>query len=298
MPGYHDLTIRTVEPDDAEAIPTLILDAFEAGELKGSRRLDCEHWARLASSDPENSLVALHEGALAGLITPRWNQVVVAPVYRRLGIGSALVEAGERLAAERGEAPLALALPHDNLGAQRFLESLEYAYHHSLWRMRFASNDPLPEPPLPAEVFVRSYAHEDLEPYVALFNAAFADHPTPLSLTVDLAQRAHSREGFDPEDILLAVRAADGQLVGFCRIVIEPGEEGPEGEVVVLGVIPSMRGRGVGRRLLTWGVQRARGKGAANVFLAVEGDNEKALNLYRSVGFVLEEEWPRWCRAG
>lgn len=298
MPGYQDLTIRTVDPSDAETLSSLILGAFDAGELQGSRRLDCEHWARLATSDPDNTLVAVHQGSIAGLISPRWNQLVVAPDHRRLGIGTALIEAGEQLAGGRAEDPLAIALPHSNSTARRFLESIGYGYHHSLWRMRLTSEGSLPDAPLASPFAARSYTEDDLEPFVDLFNNAFADHPTPLSLTVAFARKAHQREGFDPEDIMLIVSPDAGRLVGFCRIVIERGEEGPEGEVVVLGVDPSMRGQGFGRWLLTWGVQRAKSKGAANVFLAVEGDNEKALSLYRSVGFELEEEWPRWCRTG
>jgi mycothiol synthase len=297
VPGFQDLTIRTVEPDDAEAISALILGAFDAGELQGSRRIDCEHWARLTASEPERSLVAVKNGQILGIISPRWNQLVVHADHRRRGMGRALIRSGEKLATTHSEDPLAIALPHDNPGAQRFLEALGYAYHHSLWRMQFTGQPPLDVPDLPASFQARSYRHDDLIPYVELFNRAFADHPTPLSLSVELAKEAHARESFDPDDIVLIVAEPEGALSGFCRIVIEHGENGPEGEVMVLGVDPPARGKGLGRWLLGWGVNRAHTKGAANIFLAVEGDNQKALLLYRSTGFDLVEEWPRWCKS-
>ncbi len=69
------------------------------------------------------------------------------------------------------------------------------------------------------------------------------------------------------------------------------------GDVAIVGVLQEWRRRGLGRELLRWGVHRVRELGSSEVFLAVEGENERALRLYEETGFVRSEEWPRWARA-
>lgn len=77
--------------------------------------------------------------------------------------------------------------------------------------------------------------------------------------------------------------AADDKLVGYAGIT-RLGRKAPfEYEVHTIGVDPAYQGRGIGRRLLTGLLDFADG---AVVFLEVRTDNERALELYRSAGFV------------
>lgn len=76
--------------------------------------------------------------------------------------------------------------------------------------------------------------------------------------------------------------ARDGDAVaGFilCRAAAD------ECEVIVIGVVPGMRRRGVGRSLLESALARARGLGAARMFLEVAADNGAARALYEARGF-------------
>lgn len=57
---------------------------------------------------------------------------------------------------------------------------------------------------------------------------------------------------------------------------------------------PPLRGRGLGRELVRWGVTDVRRRGAGEVFLSVEGESEGALRLYESLGFARHVEWPHW----
>lgn len=76
---------------------------------------------------------------------------------------------------------------------------------------------------------------------------------------------------------VFAVEAADGFVL--MRVVAD------EAEVLTLAVRAEARGRGLGRRLLTEGVERAQAGGAGRVFLEVADDNAAALALYRRSGF-------------
>ncbi|MEH3132265.1 MAG: ribosomal protein S18-alanine N-acetyltransferase [Mycolicibacterium neoaurum] len=75
----------------------------------------------------------------------------------------------------------------------------------------------------------------------------------------------------------------DGRLVGYAGIS-RLGRIPPyEYEVHTIGVDPDCQGRGIGRALLADLLDFAK-KG--EVFLEVRTDNEAAINLYSSVGFV------------
>jgi len=60
---------------------------------------------------------------------------------------------------------------------------------------------------------------------------------------------------------------------------------GDEAEVLLLGVDPARRRRGLGRLLLEAGLRLAASRGAARVFLEVRPSNRAALALYRAAGF-------------
>jgi mycothiol synthase len=57
------------------------------------------------------------------------------------------------------------------------------------------------------------------------------------------------------------------------------------GEVYVLGVDPAAQGMHLGPSLLAAGLRHLAGRGAPEVLLYVEGDNQKALALYEHFGF-------------
>jgi ribosomal protein S18 acetylase RimI-like enzyme len=53
-------------------------------------------------------------------------------------------------------------------------------------------------------------------------------------------------------------------------------------------VAPELRGRGLGVELLSYAFQRLRERGAAEVSLKVDENNEPAIRLYRKYGFTVK----------
>ena len=109
---------------------------------------------------------------------------------------------------------------------------------------------------------------------------AFADHPEQGKLTQPDLDARMAEAWFDPADFLLLQR--DNQLVGSCWLKVE----GSLGEFYAVGVHPERRGEGLGRTLVTAGLQRLAGRGILAASLYVEADNEAAVRLYRSFGFA------------
>jgi ribosomal protein S18 acetylase RimI-like enzyme len=69
------------------------------------------------------------------------------------------------------------------------------------------------------------------------------------------------------------------------------------GWIEQLAVARSARGRGLGRALLLHSLAELCSRGATSLALGVQGENEKAIGLYRDVGFEVEREWRTYLSA-
>lgn len=72
--------------------------------------------------------------------------------------------------------------------------------------------------------------------------------------------------------------------IGPCKLPIDIGPE-PALELHRVYVYQARQGVGAGRILLAWAIERARQRGAKNLFLGVWESNERAIALYESRGF-------------
>jgi ribosomal-protein-alanine N-acetyltransferase len=94
-----------------------------------------------------------------------------------------------------------------------------------------------------------------------------------------------------PGVALMVARAADGRAAAFSlfRTI------GDEGELLLLGVAPDFRRRGIGRKLLDHFLDQARESGVSRVHLEVREGNP-AVVLYRHAGFTLAGRRPKYYR--
>jgi ribosomal protein S18 acetylase RimI-like enzyme len=86
---------------------------------------------------------------------------------------------------------------------------------------------------------------------------------------------------------LLAVNPND-VVVGWCDIVRNPREGFHHVGRLGMGLLPDYRGRGLGRQLVAQAVRAARRAGIERVELEVFASNERAIALYRALGFATE----------
>lgn len=288
--------VRPFRAGDEVPILAAMLAAHGRGEFEGVNRHWLEESVRRLAEEPEGCAVAEEDGRVAGWISPHDDELTVDLPYRRRGHGRRLVAAGRVVAARMGLPYLRLWVPR-RAGPEAFARSVGLRYRSSLWLMRLPDTMPVDRPAFPADVVVRPLIPGVDEPaFAKLVNAAFLDHPSPLRIEPDRLRRVHARPDFDPTTILLVAPVDDpGRLVAFCRVRRYAEDDGrPVGEVALVGVLPELRGRGLGRELVRWGVTDVRRRGAGDVFLSVEGENEGALRLYESLGFARHVEWPHW----
>jgi mycothiol synthase len=142
------------------------------------------------------------------------------------------------------------------------------------------------ETDLPTRPFVPG---RDDDAWLAVNNRAFAWHPEQGGWTPEILREHLRQPWFDAEGFRLHER--DGRLAGFCWTKVHPANEAPGevvlGEIYVIAVDPDFAGKGLGRALTVAGLRwlhDARGIGTAMLY--VDGSNEPALGLYRTLGFT------------
>jgi ribosomal protein S18 acetylase RimI-like enzyme len=81
---------------------------------------------------------------------------------------------------------------------------------------------------------------------------------------------------------------SDGEVIGWCDVLPRGRPIYAHSGVLGMGLLPSFRGLGIGRRLLQQTVDAARAKGLTRVELTVREDNASAIALYEGIGFVAE----------
>lgn len=288
--------IRPFERDDIRAVTELELASFDRHPVPGTSRAEISWMIDRMALVPGNTLVAVEDGRVVGQCTPRVDALTVHPEFRRRGHGRRLVQAAREQVARSGLPELSLWGDPSRAEAAGFINAMGATYRSSLWLFILPADRPVPPPVFPPDVIVRPIRPQiDDGRYVALVNRVFEDHPSPLSWPETYIRELHGRPDFDPASVLVVTPTGDPDLlVGLCRTLELPGDDGRRGEIGIVGLLPDWRGRGLGRQLLRWGVAHLRSAGFGEIELSVEARNAPALELYRSEGFSATVEWPHW----
>ena len=130
--------------------------------------------------------------------------------------------------------------------------------------------------------------------HVAGFNAAvdivarerlyigLVDAPT-LAASRNFVRSVHEAGGVH----LVALDPTD-KVVGWCDIARHDREGFRHAGRLGMGVLPELRGFGLGRRLMTAAIERAWQAGLERIELEVFGSNHRAMAMYEKLGFVHE----------
>ncbi|MFN8522950.1 MAG: mycothiol synthase [Chloroflexota bacterium] len=214
-------------------------------------------------------------------------ELVTRPEHRRRGLARQLV-------AQIGKHAVAQRFDHVNVWAygdlgpsQRVAAAYGLTPIRTLLQLEMSLETALPLANA-AEYRIRSFRPgEDDEQWLALHNEVFRDHPENGKWEEADLQARLREPWFHAADFIVAER--HGRMVGFNwtkRVPHSPTHR-PEGEIYIIGVAESERGRGLGKALAVLGLEHMRHHGMKVAILYVEADNAPALALYRHLGFVV-----------
>jgi len=195
---------------------------------------------------------------------------MVDPGARRRGIGSALLDAGLQLCQEREHSELLLVVPRSSDGGRELALRRGGRLDHSEHALQLL--DEPAEVPADPRVTVRAAVPADQKRIRELMVLGFGWEPP---------EAEH-----DPNAHVVEL---DGEAIGAVRLL----PEGDRAGIYGFAIHPDYQGRGIGRDVLYRLCRMARAGGATSVHLEVATDNDRALNLYTSVGFqpVITEDY-------
>jgi mycothiol synthase len=139
------------------------------------------------------------------------------------------------------------------------------------------------EPVTTADVSTFNLA--DSDEWLALNNKIFIAHPDQGDWVMQDLTNRMNEIWFDAEGFFLA--RDKGEIIGFCwtKIHHDRVNEGPIGEIYVIGVNPSAHSSGLGKALMLTALHYFQGKEIKESMLYVDADNHAALILYKKLGF-------------
>jgi mycothiol synthase len=282
-------TVSTIVGSRCDAIDILIRDAIAhdgvppVGEHKYLKLHHPSEAARAVLVWEGERLIGYAQLLISDTLATA--EIVVHPSFRRHGIGRQLLATVESLAEQAGARDLKLwaygALP----ASEAIAHERGIAPSRSLLQLE-RPLDALPSTSMPTGYAIRTFEPaRDSAAWLRLHNAVFALHPENGSWSADDLEMRLRQPWFDAGDFLLAER--EGKIVGFnwLKRVPEAPPDQPEGEIYIIGVADSERGRGLGRALALLGLHHLRAEGMQTCTLFVEADNLPALKLYRTLGF-------------
>ncbi|MFM7124986.1 MAG: mycothiol synthase [Actinomycetes bacterium] len=128
----------------------------------------------------------------------------------------------------------------------------------------------------------------DDERWLAVNNAAFADHLEQGGWTQSTLDSRKQEPWFNPNGFLLLNQG--DELAGFCWTKVHLDTSPVLGEIYVIAVHPRFSGKGLGRALTIAGLTHLQRSGISTGMLHVDADNQRAVNRYRSLGFMITSQ--------
>ena len=297
--------------DDIPAIVTALNDSWR--ELPFFREETVQEWRAWTFDEPdydtEGFLVAIIDGKIIGYggshisksrLESGYNDAYISaeviPEHRGRGIEQHLVKETMTFLRSRNIAQ-----------AMRWCESTE-GWRHDLshefgfkdvrhgyvmkWKEETA---PMVVPPPEKVTFetkvIKEASDEEVFRFAKGFNTSFLDHYNFSPIT---DERAIKWRDNDEEITRICVAVQDDQMVGVCMVQesAKYNEENgkKDGWANILGVLPEYRKQGIARALLSEGMKWIWDRGMDTIYLGMDAENAKALDLYTSLEFNVYNE--------
>jgi mycothiol synthase len=218
---------------------------------------------------------------------------VVHPSQRRKGLGSQLLELTLARAREVGSKTILVYANEHNSASNLFLRHHGFAIAGSSGSMKAPASLEIPAFEFPKGFTLKRYSEvNNTSVLLYALNQCYMDmwgHGRNDDPTAEEIRSPRFLHYYDADDILLFFDPKN-EISGICSVKPE-GRRDENGSMVDLldgpGVIKEYRELGYQRQLVLAGIQHLRKKGMKAIRLEFFGDSEKALDIYRALGFEM-----------
>lgn len=223
--------------------------------------------------------------------------VVVHPSQRRKGLGSQLLALTLNRAREVGSKNILVYANERNSASNLFLKRHNFQQVGSSGAMTLNKGVENLPVEFPKGFTLKKYSEVN-DPLILLkaLNVCYQDmwgHGHNDNPTEEERKSPRFLKYYDAEDILLLFDEADS-IFGICSVKSQGKQDG-NGEPSDLldgpGIIQEHREQGYQRPFVLAGIRHLRQKGSRPIVLEFWGDNENALNIYRSLGFEMSNRF-------
>ena len=253
-----------------------------------------DRWVVESPDDPDRLIGYGRVFAQSSQRTVIW--VLVHPDWRRQKIGTLLLNRALERAYEQGADHVTSSANVADSIARGFLSYHSFAIAGNAWSLLAPEDLQTGEPQWPAGYTTRPYAEvQHLPTLVEVQNRSYGDmwghrENTPGAVNEQYLSEAMIRhpEYFTPEAMFIAF-APDGTVAGFCRAEFE--RRGAERLKVVdgPGVVPEHRSQRLQRPLVLTAMHWLNTQQPGPIALYAWGDSEQTIEIYREIGFVVQE---------
>lgn len=220
--------------------------------------------------------------------------VGVHPLWRKRGIGSALLQRAVARARELHPQTILVYADVRHQEALRFLQYRSFSPVAAYTALRCASDTLLPQPEWPAGYTLRAYdPSHDFSLLLDMYNRAFQglwghwEAVTAADLHRILA-RQRSIDNF-------LLYSPTGEVVGTCRGTINEKDSKREGYLDCPGVVPERRADNLYLPLFLHAAQWVRSQGATAIETDSWGDDPRVLAQYQQAGFKHVRQQKIYC---
>ncbi|MFC1912935.1 GNAT family N-acetyltransferase [Chloroflexota bacterium] len=290
--------IRNYQPADFKKYLQLQIDAEKLEPMarclspqvldENLRRPDYSPEQDLFLAETAGNLVGylevLPELAIGRVILSCW----VHPEHRRQGIATKLLDYALNRAQELGTEVAQIEIPQDNTLARSILTRLSFRLVRRFFHLRLSMAKVCRQDMEQAALGCHQLQRGEEDKLTQIQNRSFAGVWGYNPNTV--AAITYRTSLCNPQDIVLTCNG--DKVTGYCWTEITDDEEtasgARKGRIFMLGVDPTYRGKGVGKKALLAGLAHLQDKGLTVAELTVDSKNKVACALYRMVGFEVE----------
>lgn len=219
--------------------------------------------------------------------------VVVHPSQRRKGLGTELLALALNRARELGAKKIIAYANERNKGSDAFLNHQGFRRVGSSGSLKLTREVENPEYEFPKGFTLRTYSEVNdplillkalYDCYLGMWGHGHEENPSE-----EERKSPQFLKYFDPENIFLLFDE-QGTIFGICCLRPK-GKQDANGEWLDIldgpGIISAYREQDYQRSLVLMGIQHLRQEETRPIVLEFWGDNETALNSYRSLGFEM-----------